>query len=63
MVFCMYICYRFGRKVPFYIGALSLIIGGFAIAFVHDFILLNIMRFLIGLARLSVWINGIVIGE
>ncbi|XP_070190975.1 organic cation transporter protein-like isoform X2 [Littorina saxatilis] len=53
---------RFGRKLPFYIGALALMSGGFGIAFTTNFIVLNFCRFLIGLARMTLWVNGLVIG-
>lgn len=54
---------RFGRKIPFYIGGLALVGGGFGIAFTTNLITLNICRFTLGLARMAVFVNGIVIGE
>ncbi|XP_070190982.1 organic cation transporter protein-like [Littorina saxatilis] len=53
---------RFGRKIPFYLGGLALVGGGFGIAFTQNLITLNICRFVLGLARMALFINGIVIG-
>ena len=54
---------RFGRKIPFYIGGLALIGGGFGIAFTQEYISFNLCRFILGMARMGMWINGIVIGK
>ncbi|XP_076466252.1 organic cation transporter protein-like [Babylonia areolata] len=53
---------RFGRKMPFYFGGLALVGGGFGIAFTYDLISLNVCRFILGIARMAVFVNGIVIG-
>jgi MFS family permease len=55
--------FRFGRKIRIYIGGLALIGGGFGIAFTHHLVSLNVCRFLLGMARLGLWINGMVIGQ
>ena len=53
---------RFGRKVPFFVAGLALIGGGFGIAFTTSLLTLNVCRFVIGMARLALWVNGLVIG-
>ena len=57
-----FLIFRFGRKIPFYINALALTGGGFGIAFTTNFISFNICRFILGFARLALWVNGIVLG-
>ncbi|XP_070184251.1 organic cation transporter protein-like [Littorina saxatilis] len=59
---CGFVADRFGRKIPFYIGGLALVAGGFGIAFTDNFIALNVCRFVLGMARLALWVNGMVIG-
>ena len=54
---------RFGRKIPFYFGGLALVGGGFGIAFTSNLYTLNVCRFILGIARMAVFVNGIVIGE
>ncbi|KAK7485172.1 hypothetical protein BaRGS_00023582 [Batillaria attramentaria] len=53
---------RFGRKIPFYVGGLGLLAGGFGIAFTQSIITLNLCRFLMGIARMAVFVNGLVVG-
>ncbi|KAL8595352.1 hypothetical protein ACOMHN_020105 [Nucella lapillus] len=59
---CGVLADRFGRKIPFYVGGLALVGGGFGIAFSTSFITLNICRFILGIARMTLFINGLVLG-
>ncbi|KAK7497348.1 hypothetical protein BaRGS_00011392 [Batillaria attramentaria] len=63
VIFIFYIPpHRFGRKIPFYVGALVLIGGGFGIAFTQNMHTVNLCRFLMGIARISTFINAMVVG-
>ncbi|XP_076466187.1 organic cation transporter protein-like [Babylonia areolata] len=59
---CGFLADRFGRKIPFYLGGLTLIAGGFGIAFSPSLPILNICRFIIGVARMTLMVNGLVLG-
>nr|KAG5698235.1 hypothetical protein BaRGS_024042 [Batillaria attramentaria] len=59
---CGFIADRFGRKITFYIAGLALMCGGFGIAFTYSLLTLNICRFLLGVARMAVWTNSLIIG-
>ncbi|KAK7497346.1 hypothetical protein BaRGS_00011390, partial [Batillaria attramentaria] len=51
---------RFGRKIAFYIGGFALIGGGFGIAFTQNIYTLSLCRFIMGAARIAVFVNGLV---
>ncbi|KAK7485174.1 hypothetical protein BaRGS_00023584 [Batillaria attramentaria] len=62
VIVCGFISDRFGRKVPFYVGGLCQVAGGFGIAFTQSLITFNVCRFILGIARICVFLNGLVIG-
>lgn len=57
-----FIADRFGRKIPFYIGGFALIGGGFGAYFSTSIVTINMCRFVLGIARMSLFNNGLVIG-
>ncbi|KAK7497347.1 hypothetical protein BaRGS_00011391, partial [Batillaria attramentaria] len=52
---------RFGRKIAFYVGGIALTGGGFGIAFTQNIYTLNLCRFIMGVARMAVFVNALVI--
>ena len=56
-------CFRFGRKITFYVAGLALAGGGFGIAFATNLLTLNVCRFILGVARMATWSNSFVIGR
>ncbi|XP_070190931.1 organic cation transporter protein-like [Littorina saxatilis] len=62
MLVCGILADRFGRKLTFVLSSLVLFAGGIGIAFVKSLGTLNICRFILGFARQSTYINGMVLG-
>nr|KAG5706948.1 hypothetical protein BaRGS_021454 [Batillaria attramentaria] len=59
---CGFLSDRFGRKVSYYLGGVTLVAGGFGIAFTQHIVAFNILRVFLGFARMSIVINCVILG-